>query len=217
MSEPPHRLLRDVVADALRARIVSGELPAGTRIREERLAEDHGVSRVPVREALQRLEQEGFLVLRPRRGATVASPSPNRALEVMLIRRELENLAARLAAARRGGEVAEELQALVAAGNRAVKTRRHAELPALIDRFHELVAVASGNGELVELLAQLRSRVQWMFEVDLDERSPGAWTDHAEILDAILAGDPVAAAERMDRHVEKDERDYRRKASLQVG
>src|SRR5438132_168615 len=113
MGTSPDRLLRDVITDRLREQIVTGALPAGTRILEERLAEEQGVSRVPVREALQRLEREGYLVLQPRRGATVASPSPSRALELMVVRRQLEALAARLAANRRGGDLAGELQRLV--------------------------------------------------------------------------------------------------------
>jgi DNA-binding GntR family transcriptional regulator len=213
MSASPDRLLRDVITDALRGQILAGTLPAGTRIREERIAADHGVSRVPVREALQRLEQEGYLVLQPRRGATVASPSPSRALELMIIRRHLESLAAQLAAARRGGDEAIELQRLVDEGTRAVVEHRHDEVPHLVDRFHEVVALASGNGELIELLAQLRSRVRWMFEVDLEQRQPAAWADHAAIAEAILAGDPARAAQHMDRHVEKDELDYRRKVT----
>jgi DNA-binding GntR family transcriptional regulator len=217
MSDASKGLLRDNIADTLRARIVSGALPAGTRIREERIAEDHGVSRIPVREALQRLEQEGYLVLTPRRGATVASRSPVRALELMAIRRELESFAARLAAKNRGGEVARDLRELVDKGSAAVARRRHAELPSLIDRFHELVAMASGNGELIDLLAQFRSRVRWMFEVDVEQRQPGAWVEHAEILDAILDGDADRASALMDAHVYKDEQDFRRKATRQTG
>src|SRR3977135_4353949 len=103
MTEQKTRPLRDVVADGLRAQIVSGALAPGTRIREERIAIEHGVSRVPGREAVQRLEQEGFLVLTPRRSATVATPSARRVLELMEIRTNLEVLAARLAARRGGG------------------------------------------------------------------------------------------------------------------
>lgn len=214
MTDLSGRLRRDEVLDLLRAQIIGGALPPGTRIREERIAADHGVSRVPVREALQRLEHEGYLILAPRRGATVATPSPARALEVMVVRRSLEVLAARLAAARRGGEVAGDLQSLVARADVAVGEHRHEELPVLIDRFHELVAVASGNAELVALLAQLRPRVKWMFEFDLENRSVTAWHDHAEILGAISAGQGDRAACLMDSHVERDELDFREQAKV---
>lgn len=204
--------LREVVSDALRGRIVSGVLPPGTRVREEALADEFGVSRVPVREALQRLEGEGYLVLTPRRGATVAAPSPDRALEVMEVRRVLEVLAVRRAAADRGAAVVDELRRVVRDGQRAVARRDHAVIPELIDRFHALVALGSGNGELVELLTFLRHRVRWMFEVDLDDRSEKSWSDHAAILEAIASGEADVAAELMDRHVARDEVLYRAKA-----
>lgn len=205
----PRRSLRDELTDRLRRDIIDGVLPPGTRLREERLAEEAGVSRIPVREALQRLEAEGFLVLVPRKGATVATPSPERALEVMEIRRELEMLAVRRAAARRGGNLGEELAASVREGIAALDHQQLDEVPELIDRFHHLIALASGNRELVELLAQLRSRVRWMFEVDLEHRSARSWRDHAEILAAVLAGDEIAAVSLMDRHVARDELLYR--------
>jgi DNA-binding GntR family transcriptional regulator len=207
MSTHP-RPRRDGVADTLRNQILSGVLPAGTRLREEQIAADLGVSRVPVREALLGLEQEGYLVIRPRRGAVVATPSPTRALEVMEIRRSLEVLAARRAAVHRGGAVAAEFEDLMAWADAAITEHDHDGMPELIDRFHELVAIASGNEALVELLEQLRSRVRWMFEVDLEHRSHTQWADHAEILDAILAGDAETAAARMDEHVARDESLY---------
>ncbi|MBL7495803.1 GntR family transcriptional regulator [Frankia sp. CNm7] len=214
MSADGPQLLRDTIAAALRSEIVAGALRPGERIREERIASEHGVSRVPVREALQRLAQEGFLVLTPRRGATVATPSPRRALELMAIRSNLEVLAAQLAARRRGGSAATELAHLVELGTAATAERRYSELPALIDRFHDLVAVGSGNGELVELLRTIRSKVRWMFEVDVEERSTMSWAHHAEIVDAILRGDERAAAMHMVHDVDRDEALYRHLAPM---
>jgi DNA-binding GntR family transcriptional regulator len=205
--------LRDEIAEGLRAQIISGALEPGTRIREEHIAEEQGVSRVPVREALQRLEVEGYLVLTPRRGATVAAPSRQRALEVMEVRRELEVLAVRRAAAARGGTVGKELATVVDKGFAAIERRRLEQIPDLIDRFHELIAVASGNAELVVLLEQLRTRVRWMFEVDVEHRSEKSWADHRAILEAVLAGDEQGAVALMDVHVARDEVLYRQMAS----
>jgi DNA-binding GntR family transcriptional regulator len=203
--------LRDVIADDLREEIIRGTLRPGQRVREDEVADAHGVSRVPAREAVQRLASEGYLELVPFRGAVVVSPSPGRSLEFMQVRRALESMAARLAAERGGGSVANELTRLVRRGNRAAKSRAHGVLPELINQFHELVAVASGNEELIELLGQVRDKVRWMFAVDLPERSQDSWTDHALILEAILAGASETAAQRMDVHVAKDEELYRAK------
>jgi DNA-binding GntR family transcriptional regulator len=211
MTARPAKPLRDVIADGLREQIIRGTLRPGQRVREDEVADAHGVSRVPAREAVQRLANEGYLELVPFRGAVVVSPSPGRSLELMQVRRALESMAARLAAERRGGSVAGELTRLVRRGNRAARSHAHGVLPMLINQFHELVAVASGNEELIELLGQVRDKVRWMFEVDLPLRSQDSWTDHALILEAILAGAAETAAARMDIHVAKDELHYRDK------
>lgn len=199
------RPLRDLVADAIRADIISGALPPGTRVREEQLALDHGVSRVPVREALQRLAGEGFLTLSPRRGATVTTPSPAKTIELMQIRRALELLAVRGAAEERGGPVRAELVKVVDAGSRAAAAGQHRKLPPLVDRFHALLTEAAGNQELIVLLTNVRSRVSWMFAVEIESRAAVSWAEHAAILDAVLAGDPDLAAVLMDEHVRHDE------------
>lgn len=207
VSAPPDgdRPLRDLVADAIRADILSGALPPGARVREEQLALDQGVSRVPVREALQRLAGEGFLTLSPRRGATVTTPSPTKAIELMQIRRALELLAVRGAAEQRGGTVRAELVKVVDAGSRAAAAGRHGRLPALVDRFHGLATEASGNQELILLLGNVRSRVSWMFTVEIESRAAVSWEEHARILEAVLAGDADLAVALMDEHVRQDE------------
>src|SRR5258706_2498112 len=131
--------LRDQITDRLRSEIVSGRLAPGNRIRKEHIAASQGVSRVPVREALQRLEREGYLILTPRRGATVASPSPERALQVMEVRRALEVWAVRRAAANRGGAVADELGRVVAKGLKAIERRRAPPAPPPHDPLHRPV------------------------------------------------------------------------------
>jgi DNA-binding GntR family transcriptional regulator len=200
--EPQSRPLRDVVADALRERIASGELAPGSRIREESIAAETGVSRIPVREALQMLEREGFIELTPRRGATVAVPSVGRVFDLLEVRTSLEVLAAVLAARRAGGDYVDQLTEVVAEGTKAAGEHEFKRLPDLIDRFHDLVARASGNEELARMLESIRSRVRWMFEYDLEGRSPTSWAVHGEILAAILTGDESAAADRMASDVQ---------------
>ena len=199
------RPLRFTIAAKLRSDIIDGSYSEGDRIREEQVATDFGVSRVPVREALHLLEQQRFVELRPRRGAVVLAISQDRVHELMAIRCELEVMATRLAAERRGGDRSDELAHLVADAQAKVDDGRLAEVPELIDRFHEVVAVASGNRELVDMLRTIRRRVDWLFEVDIEERSPESWSDHAAILAAILDGDGDLAASLMRAHVVRDE------------
>ena len=163
---------------------MSGELKPGDRVREDAVAEEHGVSRVPVREALSRLESEGFISLTPYRGATVSASSQRDSLELMQIRRALETMAARLAAVNRGGSVADELLKVVQLGTEAGRQEDLPELPPLIMKFHELVATASGNKQLETTLERVLQRISWGFELDLHAR------------DRILLGRPLGDRQR---------------------
>jgi DNA-binding GntR family transcriptional regulator len=202
---------RDVIADELRQAIISGRLRAGDRLVEDVVAEEHGVSRVPVREALRRLESEGFVTLTPYRGASVSETSLRDSVEHMQIRRGLEVLAAQLAADARGGDVRAELMNVVERAREAGQAHHVDEIPALMLEFHTLVARASGNHQLQVLLDRVLQRISWGFLLDLEDRVEASWTDHAAIAAAILNGSPVQAALLMAEHAGKDEAVYRRK------
>ncbi len=109
---------RDRIADAIRQDIMSGRLKAGERLPEEVIAKEHHVSRVPVREALRRLESEGFVTLMQFSGARVSETSLRDSIELMQVRRGLEVLATRLAADARGGEEAAALVDVVERGRK---------------------------------------------------------------------------------------------------
>jgi DNA-binding GntR family transcriptional regulator len=193
---------------------MSGQLKPGERLREDAVAEEYGVSRVPVREALRRLESEGFVSLTPYRGATVSQSSRQDSMELMQVRRGLETMAARLAAHNRGGPMAGELLAIVERGREAGRHEQLAELPPLIMEFHEVVARASGNGQLQKMLERVLRQISWGFELDLAARIGSSWADHAAIASAIVHGSPLQAALLMDEHIEKDELLYQEKYRL---
>jgi DNA-binding GntR family transcriptional regulator len=200
MARSSNAPLRNVIADAIRSRIMSGHYVPGTRLREEELAADFDVSRVPVREALQVLEQERFLELRKYRGAVVALPASSGIRELIAIRAELEGMAARLAAGMRAGDLADELQSVSRQGS-AIDPARDPDVHSeLVERFHDVVARASGNRELVEMLRGVRGRLSWMFGAELAVRAAGSWDDHRCITQAILNGD-VDAGGIMRAHV----------------
>lgn len=201
----PDQPLRDRIARQLRLEIVRGSIAVGERIREEDVAARFGVSRVPVREAIGRLESEGFVTLIPRRGATVTIPSAQSGLELLQIRRTLETMAAGLAAKNHGGQVAGELLKLTRAARLQVDSGNVADHSANVDRFHDLVAEAAGNRELAQLLASIRYKVRWIFSIDVDDRAQHSWSAHGAILTAILDGDAQRASEAMERHVAEDE------------
>jgi DNA-binding GntR family transcriptional regulator len=201
----PELPLRERIAEHLRGEIVRGRIAAGERIREEDVAITFGVSRVPVREAIGRLEAEGFVTLTPRRGATVTIPSAEAGLELLQIRRALETMAAGLAADNYGGAVAGELLRLTGDARRQVDAGDVSRHPVDVDRFHELVAEGAGNRELAMLLATVRSKLRWIFSLDADDRASHSWSAHAAILAAIVAGDGPEARRSMEEHIAEDE------------
>jgi DNA-binding GntR family transcriptional regulator len=105
-----YKPLREIVLEALREAIVSGVLEPGERLMEIQLAEEMGVSRTPVREAIRKLELEGFVVMIPRKGAYVAGVSHKDVQDVFEIRRALEVLAAGLAAEKATDEEIEQME-----------------------------------------------------------------------------------------------------------
>lgn len=196
MTEPSSRVesTGDSIAHALRQDILAGRLTAGERLIEESIAKKYGVSRVPVREALSRLQSEGFVTIVRYRGAAVSETLVQDGRELLQIRRGLEVLAAQLAATNRGGEAADELTALAQDFDR----HHDGEGPS----FHEVVAAASGNRQLVEMLAGLNRRVQW----GLGHNPDASTSDHRAIAQAIVNGSAVQAGYLMEEHLRRDER-----------
>jgi DNA-binding GntR family transcriptional regulator len=201
MAEPVSRVesTGDSIAHALRDDILAGRLTAGERLVEEAIAKRYGVSRVPVRDALNRLQSEGFVTIVRYRGAAVSETLVKDSRELLQIRRGLEILAAQLAAKNRGGAVAAELAA-------AAEEREHdGSSPGL--SFHELVAVASGNRQLEEMLANVNRRVQW----GLGHNPDATVSDHRVLAVAIINGSVVQAGYLMDEHLQRDEQYFAEK------
>ena len=93
-----HRPLREIVYEELKRQILVGEIAPGTRMMEVELAEDMGVSRTPVREAIRKLEKEGLVTIEPRRGAYASDISIKDMVDVLEVRQMLEGMAASMAA-----------------------------------------------------------------------------------------------------------------------
>jgi len=199
----PRRLLREQVYHVLRARILQGELRIGARLVEDRLARDLGTSRMPVREALHRLEQEGLVRPQGRRGVVVARLDPGEVQEVMGLREILESHAAALAAVRVTPAGLRTLEHILA---RAEEALRSGELHALLQwntRFHDEIVAASGSRRLRDLVHHLREALLTYRELTL--RGPGvparSHEEHAAILDALRRQDPEVAETLMRAHI----------------
>src|SRR3954454_7882213 len=144
------------VADELRRRILVGELPPGTRLRQLDVARELGVSTTPVREAFTSLAREGLIPQGARPGVFVFSPSQDDVRERYEIRVALEPLAAGLAAKAMPGETLEQLEALRGERKKAVTKDPDRYASELDPHFHALIAESAGRPRLAELLAGLR-------------------------------------------------------------
>jgi DNA-binding GntR family transcriptional regulator len=184
-----HRPLRHAVHAEVRRRIVAGRYAQGERLFEDQIASDLGVSRNPVREALQALAQEGFVELLPRRGARVATVPASRANELFEVREALEGLGARLAATRRRPEQVAALQDLVRRGADAVARGDLAVLPALNTEFHRTLNDAAGNKLLATTIERLSDVIEWVYTERIALRGARSWQEHSDIVDAIADGD----------------------------
>lgn len=208
-SEPParakvgadHKALRDLVCEALRERIMAGTLEPGARLVEDRLAEELGVSRNPVREALRVLAVEGYVSLVPRRGAEVATLSAELVEDIFEVRTALEALGARLACRNATPEATERLTAVIDEAEAAIRQGSTARLPELNTRFHGLVLELAGNPVLADLMEPLRGRMQWIFSRTAAGRAPDSIREHRRLAEAIAARDEETAARLAIDHV----------------
>lgn len=188
------------IRDILLRRIVSGELEPGSNLTETRLAEELGASRTPLRHALVRLEQEGFLVLEPNRGFFVSSLSAGEANELYPILSSLEQLALRLAPPE--GEEVEELRRR----NSDYATTPPDDLERTVAanfEWHEALLSGCTNERLMSLIRTIRDQV---YRYELAFFSPGearlakSVKLHLAILEALDRGDVDEACARLDAH-----------------
>ncbi|RJE80733.1 GntR family transcriptional regulator [Paracoccus sp. JM45] len=180
--------------------IESGTYRPGDRLVESELAERFGVSRTPVREALQRLETQAMLV-RDGRSLIVASLDHSQLAELYAVRAELEALAARLAARHASPEEARVLAHMVEEDHKS--TGDPEALARANKRFHRQIHLASHNRYLVQQLDLVHRTMALMARTSLaaEGRSETALAEHARIVDAITAGDPDAADHALRQHI----------------
>jgi DNA-binding GntR family transcriptional regulator len=196
-----HPQLFAVVRDKLRERILSGEFTPGDRLVEGRLSDEMGVSRIPVREALRALAAEGLVTIEPRRGASVSVLSDAAAYDMVEVRATLEGLNAKLAAQRRDKDTAARLRNFLEEGSVAARADSLDSFLALNSQFHETLATIAGNVVLTELLRSLRDRTALLFAPSNMRRARQNWEEHAQILNAVIAGNGDLAALLASQHV----------------
>jgi DNA-binding GntR family transcriptional regulator len=194
----------DSVAAALRDALHQGRWSSGAALRQEELAAEFGVSRIPVREALNKLQAEGLVVVEPNRGAFVASLTPADVHEVFDLRVLLECDALRHAIPRHTPRTLRQLTAL------------QAELDAEHDRnlwlatdagFHEVLYAPSSRTKTLEMITVLRASVTRLYRAHLtpQTRRKGWRDEHHALLKAVAAGDVDRAVAALTRHLRATE------------
>lgn len=194
-----HRALREQVADVLRERITRGDLPPGTHLVERVLADSLGVSRVPVRDALNLLKGEGFLTQEPRRGVVVTRLSRKDIEELYDVRSALEVLAVRLATERASDEEIEELRGLVLTSEGNLAEQDPDAVLTTNTAFHDALTAMAHNDLLASLIHPLEGRLHWL--LNQNEDPTPFHVEHEALYDAIAARDADAAAVVALRHV----------------
>jgi DNA-binding GntR family transcriptional regulator len=202
--------LRQSVYDALIDLIVGGDLPPGQHMVETDLARQLGVSRQPIREALHRMEAEGWVDLRPSQGAFVHVPTDQEVDELLDVRALLEAETARLAAGRATPEAVARLREICAEGEAATQADDFGRAVAANDAFHAEVAGIAGNSVLAELADIIGRRVQWYYRVVAPARGHASWAEHDELIDAIEASDGERAQLLARKHTERTRNAYHR-------
>jgi len=191
------------MSDQIEERIVTGVYPPGMRLDETELASSFGVSRTPIREALIQLSSEGLVEIRPRRGAIVAEIGQQRLYEMFEVMAELEAMCGRLAARR----ITEAEQSAFVAAHQACEAARNANDPdsyyQLNEQFHQLLYSASHNVFLEEQAVALSKRLRpyRRLQLRVRDRMNSSFSEHAGVVEAILAQDGELAATRIREHV----------------
>ena len=208
--------LVDHIAATIRSSVLSGDIALGSRLRQQELAREFGVSRTPIREALRKLQANGIVELLPHRGAIVHGPTAPEIREAYEVRAELEGLAAELAATRIRDSQLEQLREaeklfrhsitrLVRGGRGKGGSSPNGEWTRANDLFHRVIQEASGNRRLVAIVQDLHRSfprgLTWAALHDSSALLRQNVEEHHDILESIEAHDARAARARMSKHI----------------
>lgn len=198
-----YKPLREIVFESMRDAILSGVLEPGERLMEIQLAEEMGVSRTPVREAIRKLELENFVVMIPRKGAYVAGVSSKDVADVFEIRSALEGLAAGLAAERITEDELEQMERVLFYRANAEGEMDLEQIVKSDTDFHALVYSASRNERLIQILANLREQIQRFRATSLavPGRNKLALEEHRMIVEALRKHDSEEAQSLAMAHI----------------
>ena len=209
--EPPVSA-SDYVTRELRARILDGVLPSNTHLDQQILADEMGVSTIPVREGLRRLEASGLVEIVPRRGAFVAGLSSKELREISQIRQQLEDLAVRMAASNIENA---QLDELAEANDRLARLAPRARPAQWFDmnrEWHFRLYRAADSDLLVEMIGVLwdKSSLYRLSNAAREDNRVKAVAEHAAVIDALRSNDTAAAVRAIRHHIHRAANDMLR-------
>lgn len=196
--------LRDVVFQALREAILTEKLKPGERLPEIQLSRRMGVSRTPFREALRMLEQEGLVVMYPRRGACVANISPKMLRDVLEVRRVLEELSIELACRHITPESIQQLRRNTMRLESAIQKRDLRVIVQYDEEFHNMIYDIANNQKLTQMINNLREQMfRYRLEYVKDEAVRyTVLSEHRKIILALEDGDETTAKRAIGQHIQ---------------
>ena len=200
--------LRDEVFNTLRERILKGVYKPGERLMEIHLADQLGVSRTPIREAIRMLELEGLVKMVPRKGAQVAKISKEDLQDVLEVRKALDTLSVKLACERITEDEIKLLNNAEREFEKALASKDVRDIAEADVAFHDVIHSATKNGRLKSMISNLAERIyRYRFEY-IKQQSDGGKTlmlEHREIMRCIESWDVESAVKATEIHIDNQE------------
>ncbi|PFN99454.1 GntR family transcriptional regulator [Bacillus sp. AFS076308] len=181
--------------EIIRDKILNGELPGGTKIVEEKVAAELGVSRTPIRESIRKLEQEGLIV-----NKRVVKPTEKDLRNMFQVRILLEGFSAKCAASYLKEDELESLYNCVEIGRKGTVE----EIMRANERFHEIIVNASNNPVMIDIIDRMQSTIYLFRKTVVFYNRPHLIDEHEEIYEAIKARDGEKAEMLMKSHLQAD-------------
>jgi len=203
MDLPERKSLGEHVYDRLKQAIVDGQMEAGSRIIEHRIATALGISRTPVREAIHKLDRTGFLDRLPSGGFAVASLSREGIEEVFGIRSVLESYAARLATIKYEEKELGPLEDKLREYRSCLEDGQPEALNKINTEFHDVLYALSRSPKLIEIIGDLKDQISKFRRILLEDKSLAKVSDHDhnKMLEAIKNRDPDRVEKLVKEHI----------------
>ena len=191
------------VFENIKQAIIGGEIPSGQRLVESRLAETLGISRTPVREAIHKLEREGFLKKRPRGGFVVLGLDSIDIEETFGIRSVLEGYAARLAAIKHEERDLDPLEAHISVFQQHLDQGKMDRLPDINTEFHDMLYALSKSPRLIKMINDLRDQIHRFRQLILKDVELAGMSnaDHKRMLENIKRRDAEGVEKLVREHL----------------